>query len=443
MLWVSAQARTAPDLLHERDNPMISDKKQTPLYGWHAKHGANLVEFGDYLMPVWYSSAKDEHMAVVSRAGLFDTSHMAVVRVYGSGSFDLLQWCFTRNLHSCVGKDNAPITPGKCVYGAFLDEHGDAIDDSIVYKVADDEYVVVVNAGMGGVIAAHLQANRKGLDVRCVDMTDKLGKIDIQGPAAIKIMQKVLKAPDATFDNLTYFSFKGHFDPASTFAADAQFLDGTPMLLSRSGYTGEVGFEIFVAREHNVRIWELLMEAGKELGLIACGLAARDSLRTGAVLPLSHQDIGHWTYIHHPWPFALPFDATGAHFTKTFLGSAAIEAATGAPYTLTFVGYDLRKIETHGAVVRDLQGREIGTVLTCATDMAIGRHNGRIYSVATPDKPADVAIKGLSCGFIKVSANLAPGTVVELKDTRRAIQVVIETDVRPDRTARKALKNFI
>jgi aminomethyltransferase len=424
---------------------MSTGKKKTPLYDWHAQHGANIVEFGDYLMPVWYASARDEHMAVVTRAGLFDTSHMAVVRVHGPGSFDLLQRCFTRDLRACVGKDDAPITPGKCVYGAFLDQHGHAIDDSIVYKVTDDEYVVVVNASMGGPIAAHLtsEANKTGLDVRCVDMTDKLGKIDIQGPASIKIMQKVLKAPEATFDKLTYFSFKGHFDPSSAFAAGAQFLDGTPMLLSRSGYTGEVGFEIFVGREHTIRIWELLMAAGQDLGLIACGLAARDSLRTGAVLPLSHQDIGHWTFIHHPWPFALPFNQAGTGFTKTFLGSAALDASADAPYTLTFVGNDLRKIDTHEAVVRDLEGREIGTVLTCATDMAIGRHAGRIFSVASPAKPDGLAIKGLACGFIKVAANLAPGTVVELKDNKRSIQVTIETDVRPDRTARKALRSFL
>lgn len=422
---------------------MSTDKKRTPLYDWHSQHGANMVEFGDYLMPVWYASARDEHMAVVTHAGLFDTSHMAVVRVHGPGAFDLLQWCFTRDLRACVGKDDAPLTPGKCVYGAFLDVHGYAVDDSIVYKVKDDEYVVVVNASMGGPIAAHLEANKKNWDVRCVDLTDKLGKIDIQGPASIKIMQKVLKAPDATFDKLTYFSFKGHFDPASAFAADAQFKDGTPMLLSRSGYTGEVGFEIFVERRHTVRIWELLMEAGKDLGLIACGLAARDSLRTGAVLPLSHQDIGHWTYIHHPWPFALPLKQTGQGFTKAFLGSAALEQAGSAPYTLTFVGNDLRKIDTHSAVVRDLQGRQIGTVLTCATDMAIGRHGGRIYSVASPDKPEGLAIKGLCCGFVKVETNLAPGTVIELKDDKRSIQVAIETDVRPDRTARKALKSFL
>jgi aminomethyltransferase len=422
---------------------MGTDKKRTPLCDWHSAHGANMVEFGDYLMPVWYGSARDEHMAVITHAGLFDTSHMAVVRVLGPGAFDLLQWCFTRDLRSCVGKDDAPITPGKCVYGAFLDEQGCAVDDSIVYKVKDDEWVVVVNASMGGPVAAHLEAHKKGLDVRCVDLTDQLGKIDIQGPASIRIMQQVLSSPAATFENLTYFSFKGHFDPASSFAAQARFSDGTPMLLSRSGYTGEVGFEIFVERRHTVRVWELLIEAGRGFGLIACGLAARDSLRTGAVLPLSHQDIGHWTYIHHPWPFALPFAKGGKGFTKSFLGSAALDRAGSAPYTLTFVGNDLRKIDTHAAVVRDQQGREIGSVLTCATDMAIGRHGGRIYSVASPDKPAGLAIKGLSCGFIKVATDLAPGTVVELKDDKRSLQVVIEKDVRPDRTARKALKTFL
>jgi aminomethyltransferase len=417
--------------------------KKTPLFDWHARQGANVVEFGDYLMPVWYSSAKDEHLAVVTHAGLFDTSHMAAVRVLGPGAFDLLQWCFTRNLHACVGKDNAPIAPGKCVYGVFLDERGHTIDDSIVYKIADEEYLVVVNAGMGGVVAAHLEANRAGRDVRLADLTDKLGKIDIQGPASIKVMRKVLRDPDAVYDKLTYFSFKGHFDEASPFAAGARLLDGTPVLLSRSGYTGEVGFEIFVAREHNLRLWELLMEAGREHGLLACGLAARDSLRTGAVLPLSHQDIGHWTYVHHPWPFALPFDQSGRAFTKAFLGSAALERAVDAPYTLTFVGNDLRKVDSHEGVVFDLQGQDIGTVLTCTTDMAIGRHDGRIYSIASPDKPSGLAIKGLCAGFVKVGTHLPPGTTVELRDGKRALKVLIETDVRPDRTARKALKNFL
>ena len=421
---------------------MATEMKKTPLFDWHKAHGANIVEFGDYLMPVWYGSARAEHLAVVSQAGLFDTSHMATLRVFGKDAYELLQWCFTRNLDACVGKDNAPLTDGKCVYGLFLDEHGHAIDDSLVYKIQDGEYMVEVNASMGGPVARHLAEQAKGRDVKVVDLTDKLGKIDIQGPAAIKIMAKLLKNPEVVFDKLPYFSAKGHFDPASPLAAQVQMLDGTPVLLSRSGYTGEVGFEMFVERIHTVKVWEAIMAAGEAFGLTACGLAARDSLRAGAVLPLSHQDIGHWPCIHNPWPFALPMAADGVGFTKTFLGSAALEKATDAEWTLTFVGHDLRKVDAHGAKVY-LDGKEIGTVLTCVTDMAIGRHEGRIYSVASPDKPEGLAIKGLSCGFIKVASKLAPGTAVEIRDGKRAIQVQIETDVRPARTARKALKTFM
>ena len=421
---------------------MASAKKQTPLFDWHKAHGANIVEFGEYLMPVWYAGARGEHLAVVSQAGLFDCSHMATLRVFGEDAYELLQWCFTRDLNACVGKDAAPLTDGKCVYGLFLDEHGHAIDDSIVYKIQDGEYMVEVNASQGGPVAKHLVEQAKGRDVKVIDLTDQLGKIDIQGPAAIKTMAKILKNPEAVFDKLPYFSAKGHFDSASTLAGQVQLIDGTPLLLSRSGYTGEVGFELFVERAHTVKLWETIMAAGEEFGLTPCGLAARDSLRAGAVLPLSHQDIGHWPCIRNPWPFALPFKPSKDGFTKTFLGSAALEKATDALYTLTFVGYDLRKVDAHDAKVY-LEGQEIGTVLTCVTDMAIGRHEGKIYSIASPDKPTALAIKGLCCGFIKVGPQLVPGTAVEIKDGKRAIQVVIETDVRPDRTARKALKTFM
>lgn len=420
----------------------MSELKKTPLYDWHKAHGANIVEFGDYLMPVWYGSARNEHLAVVSQAGLFDTSHMATIRVFGKDAYEILQWCFTRNLDACVGKDAAPLTDGKCVYGVFLDEHGMAIDDSLVYKIQDGEYMVEVNASMGGAVARHLAEQGKGRDITVVDLTDKLGKIDIQGPASIRTMAKILKNPEAVFDKLPYFSAKGHFDPASPLAAQVQLLDGTPILLSRSGYTGEVGFELFCERERTVAVWETIMAAGEEFGLTPCGLAARDSLRAGAVLPLSHQDIGHWLYINHPWPFALSFNPSGKGFTKAFLGSKALEEAAGAEHTLTFVGQDLRKVDAHAAKVF-LEDKEIGTVLTCVTDMAIGRFEGRIYSIASPDKPEGLAIKGLSCGFIKVAGPLAPGTTVELRDGKRAIPVTIATDVRPDRSARKALKSFM
>ena len=310
---------------------MTTEKKKTPLFDWHTQNGANMVEFGDYVMPVWYASARDEHMAVVTHAGLFDTSHMAAVRVHGPGSFDLLQWCFTRNLNSCVGKDNAPITPGKCVYGAFLDERGEAIDDSIVYKVEDEEYLVVVNAGMGGVIAAHLEANKKGLRVRCIDMTDKLGKIDIQGPAAIKTMQKVLKAPDAVFDKLTYFSFKGHFDRSSELRrrrAVAGRDAPAALAIGLHGRGGVRNLRRAGAHRQGVGNADGRRQGVRPHGMRPGGARLAADRRGAAAFPPGHRPLDL-----HPPPLAVcpAVRSAAGGFTKTFLGSDVLEKATDAP----------------------------------------------------------------------------------------------------------------
>ena len=221
-------------------------------------------------------------------------------------------------------------------------------------------------------------------------------------------------------------------------------MDGTPILLSRTGYTGEFGFEIFVEPDLFTRTWDLILDAGQKFDLMPCGLAARDSLRAGAVLPLSHQDIGHWLFLNNPWPFALPYSTEKSGFTKSFIGSAALLEAEKADHTLPFAGNDLRKVSTADpALVLDENGREIGSVLTCATDMAIGRHEGRIFSIASPDKPEGFKPRGLCCGFVKVTESLTAGQIVHLKDNRRQIKVEIVNDIRPARTARKPLAKFI
>ena len=224
------------------------------------------------------------------------------------------------------------------------------------------------------------------------------------------------------------------------------FVDETPALLSRTGYTGEFGFEIFLPPDRVEAVWEMLLEAGQKAGAVPCGLAARDSLRAGAVLPLSHQDIGPWPFIRHPWEFALPWNAAGQAFTKAFVGRQALEQARDAPYTFPFVGDDLRKVSTAAsgpAEVFDDHGNRLGTVLTCATDVGIGRHDGRIFSVASPDAPADFRPRGLSCGFVKVASRLSPGDTVQLKDSRRTVRATIVSDIRPDRTARRPIKSMI
>ena len=420
---------------------MPTESLKTPLYPWHVAAGANMADFGGYDMPLWYVSAKEEHLCVLTQAGMFDTSHMALVGVTGTGARDLLQWSFTKDLARAVGSPPAPLSAGRCVYGAFCDEAGGVIDDAIVYQMAEGDYLVVVNAGMGAAVAAHLTAQAGAREVTVTDFTDQVGKIDLQGPAAGKILAMLLDDPEAAFERLVYFSFKGHFSPTQ---GSVRLKDGTPILLSRTGYTGEFGFELFMVPDRTASVWRQLIEAGGPLGLKVCGLAARDSLRGGAVLPLSHQDIGHWPFIDHPWEFALPFNDDNSGFTKPFLGDQALLAARGKAFTYPFVGDDLRKVSTaDGAAVHDVEGARIGEVLTCVTDMAIGRVEGRIVSIASPDATADFKHRGLCCGFVRVEKALEAGEVVTLKDKRRQLKVTIVDDVRPDRSARRPLKQML
>jgi aminomethyltransferase len=423
---------------------MDKKTKQTALHAWHIDQGAKMANFGGYEMPLWYSSAKNEHLSVLQSAGLFDTSHMAAVLIAGPGARDLLQHCLTSNLDACIGRTKKPLVPGRCVYGAYLDAQGQVIDDSIINQLAENSYMAVVNAGMGAVVAGHFKAQAGTGEVTISDLTDKLGKIDVQGPMAAKILSKVLAAPESVFEKMFYFSFKGHFDPVSPLSGAVRLTDGTPILLSRTGYTGEFGFEIFVSLDKVDRTWELIYQAGQAFGLTTCGLAARDSLRGGAVLPLSHQDIGAWPFIHHPWTFALPFDADQTTFTKGFIGDKALLAKIEPEYTHAFVGVDPRKVSTADpAVVLDTTGTEIGIVLTCVSDRGIDYHNGRVFSIASPGKPQDFNPRGLCCGFIKVNMPLQPGTEVTLKDKRRKLKVAVVTDIRPDRTARCPIQKML
>ena len=417
----------------------------TPLQSWHRAHGATMGDFGGYDMPLWYpSGAKREHLAVLTDAGIFDTSHMAAITVTGTEAFELLQLCFSKDLNACVGKNKTPLVPGRCVYGVYTNPHGEPIDDAIVCQIDHNSYMSVVNAGMGLELTRHLSAHLAGRNVEVIDLTDKMGKMDIQGPMAARVLAKVLAGPGKVFEDMSYFTFKGHFDKAFALADRVRFVDGTPVLLSRTGYTGEFGFEIFLDPDHLLNIWEMILDAGKSFSLMSCGLAARDSLRTGAMLPLSHQDIGPWPYVNHPWLSALPFNADRSGFTKKFIGDEALKDMEKAEYTHAFVGYDLRKVAiSPEGVVLDLNADKIGVVLTCVSDMGIGRDGGRIYSISSPDKPENFNPRGLSCGFVKVKSKLIPGQIVELRDNRRKIKVMIVDDIRPNRTARLPIEEMV
>lgn len=413
---------------------MTDSLKLTPLNQWHRDAGANMADFGGYDMPLWYDTGvKTEHMAVLTSAGMFDTSHMACITVDGESAFDLITVCFTRDIDR--------LKPGRCVYGAFLDDQGHCIDDAIVYRFSAKRFMVCVNAGMGAPVTTHLRSQTNGCDVRISDLSGQMAKVDVQGKNAAKILSPLLKDPDKVFDTMPYFSFKGDLIPDQR---NVLLRDGTPILLSRSGYTGEFGFEIFITPSAVVPLWETLLTQGKAYNLTPCGLGARDSLRAGACLPLSHQDIGHFAFIHHPWEFALPYTNDKTGFTKEFIGAPALLNHDTPSYTLAFAGDTLRKVNAgENTQVLDDNGQVIGHVLTCATDMAISWLDKKIVSINTKDLPPGTKIKGLACGFVMVNTPLPPGTRLTLREGKRSIDVTTVTDIRPDRTARLALKRFI
>lgn len=414
-------------LVHMNDS---AQPRLTPLHDAHVALGAKMAPFGGWDMPLWYAAgAVKEHLAAVTGAGMFDTSHMDVVMLRGAWR-GLLDAAFTRDLEGW--REN------RILYGAFLDARGHCLDDATVYPLDDERCGIVVNAGMGGVIAEHLRAlpaASAGAGVSVELPEPRVGKVDIQGPEAARILARLIDGAGELFVSFPYFSFKGDFDFARS---GVKLADGTPVLLSRSGYTGELGFEIYLPWDRVVTVWEQLLAAGADKGILPCGLAARDSLRAGAVLPLSHQDIGDWLFINHPWGFTLPVGGDGK-FSKDFVGAGALAAgAASAPHTLPFVGNGPQRVDSHAGKVL-LDGEEIGGILTIVSDMAIGRVDGVVYSLASPDKPAGWQPRGLACGFVKVARKLAPGTEVILKDTRREIPVRIVEDIRPARTARKKI----
>ncbi len=414
------------------ENSNGTELKTTFLYAWHLDNGASMADFGGYHMPLWYNNTgvKNEHLAVLESAGIFDTSHMACITVKGNHAFELLQFCFTRNLNS--------LEPGRCMYGAFLDDRGFCIDDAIIYKFSRKVYMICVNSGMGEKITSHLIENkeriniRNGLSLEITDLTQRIAKMDIQGKNSARILAEIIKNPEKIFKRMPYFSFK-----------IAELHDGTSILLSRSGYTGEFGFEIFVTPWAIVDLWKDILKAGEKFNILACGLGARDSLRTGAVLPLSHQDIGKSKFINHPWDFALAFDGKKRNFTKDFLGKEELLKPDNN-YIYPFVGDDLRKVTpSDKTFVMDESHNKIGTVLTCVTDIAIGWINKRIFSTASPDLPRHAELKGLSCGFIMVAEKLEYGTRLFLQEGRRIINIRTVRDIRPHRTARKPIRNFL
>ncbi|MBR6007066.1 MAG: glycine cleavage system aminomethyltransferase GcvT, partial [Clostridia bacterium] len=238
--------------------------KKTPLFERHIALGGKIVDFGGWALPVQYPSGiLEECKAVRERCGLFDVSHMGEVDIYGADAYNYVQKMVTNDVTTMI--------PGRCRYAVMCYPNGGAVDDVLIYKFAEDHYMFIVNAGNTDKDFAWMLENVEG-DVRVENNSAKWGQLALQGPAH----QAVLDA--AGFEGeipVKYYTFTEKMKVA-----------GIPCLVSRTGYTGEDGVELYCAAEDTVRLHEALCEAGKVCDMLPCGLGARDTLRFEASMPL-------------------------------------------------------------------------------------------------------------------------------------------------------------
>ncbi|MBI3600918.1 MAG: glycine cleavage system aminomethyltransferase GcvT [Nitrospinae bacterium] len=248
---------------------MNTKLKRTPLYEIHKKLGAKIVDFAGWEMPVQYSTIMNEHRAVRSSAGIFDVSHMGEIEVRGRDALKALQLLTVNDVSRL--KDN------ECQYSMMCNPDGWIVDDILIYRLSEEKFMLCVNASNTEKDYQWILKNlTAGWAVEAENISDTIGQISLQGKNAEAILQKV---SDADLSLIKYYCFR------------RCNVDGVDAIVSRTGYTGEDGFEVYVKNEYAVKIWDRLMESGKEYGIKPVGLGARDTLRLEMKYPLYGNDI--------------------------------------------------------------------------------------------------------------------------------------------------------
>lgn len=247
----------------------MTQLKRTPLFEVYSQYGAKTIDFGGWDLPVQFSGIKEEHEAVRTKAGLFDVSHMGEINVTGPDSLSYLQ--------KMVTNDVSTLNIGDAQYTAMCYENGGVVDDLLIYKIAENHYFLVVNASNIEKDYSWLVEHVAG-DVQVENLSDKFSQIAIQGPLAEQVLQKL--ATETNLSEIGFFKFKNDV-----------VLNGAKALVSRTGYTGEDGFEIYCDNADVAGLWTAILEAGSDEGVVPCGLGARDTLRFEAMLPLYGQEL--------------------------------------------------------------------------------------------------------------------------------------------------------
>ncbi|MDD3249691.1 MAG: glycine cleavage system aminomethyltransferase GcvT [Smithellaceae bacterium] len=349
--------------------------KTTPLYDRHVARNAKMIDFGGWAMPVQYTSVIEEHRTTRARASVFDICHMGEIEVKGPQALDLLQFSLTRDL--------AGQKTGQIKLSALLNDRGGIIDDLTVYKMDRDVYMLVTNASTRESDFQRVRSilEEKKFDASLSDVSDKTGKLDLQGPISEAILQTL------TPDDLKTLRF--YWFITSQVA-------GIPAVISRSGYTGEDGFEIYAAADQIGALWDNLMDAGAKAGIKPAGLGARDTLRLECGMMLNGQDI-----TEEICPLEIPY-AWLVDWNKDFAGKPALAAIREKGIRKKLAGFEMtgRGIARHGyPVTKD--GREIGHVTSGTFSPTLNKAIGLAFIDAentAPDTEIAIGIRDAESG---------------------------------------------
>jgi glycine cleavage system T protein (aminomethyltransferase) len=319
----------------------------------HERLGAVMTPFAGWQMPLRYGSETAEHQAVRHAAGLFDLSHMGEILVRGPGAGAALDYALTGFL--------SVLPPGRARYTMICAEDGGVLDDLVVYRQGEQEFLVIANAANTAVVFGELLSRASGFDAAVSDATEDYALIAIQGPAAAGIL-----GPATSLDLGAMKYYTGAFGDVA----------GVPAWVARTGYTGEDGFELFCRPADAVHVWDALSTAGAPAGLVAAGLAARDTLRLEAGMPLYGNELG---------PDMTPYEAGLGRVVKfdkpgDFVGRSALSARASAGPRLELVGLTLqsRRVARHGYPVF-ADGIGVGTVTSGAPSPTLGRPIAMAY----------------------------------------------------------------
>ncbi|MFE9648713.1 glycine cleavage system aminomethyltransferase GcvT [Streptomyces sp. NPDC006365] len=338
--------------------------RRTALDALHRSLGATMTDFAGWDMPLRYGSERDEHLAVRTKAGLFDLSHMGEITVTGPRAAALLDYALVGNLGS--------VKVGRARYTMICREDGGILDDLIVYRLGETEYMVVANASNAQTVLEALAERAAGFDADVRDDRDAYALLAVQGPESPGILKSLT---DADLDGLKYY------------AGLPGTVAGVPALIARTGYTGEDGFELFVAPADAEKLWQALTEAGSSVGLVPCGLSCRDTLRLEAGMPLyGHELSTSLTPFDAGLGRVVKFEKEGDFVGREALAEAASRAQENPPRVLVGLIAEGRRVPRAGyAVVTE--GEVIGEVTSGAPSPTLGKPIAMAYVDAAHSAP--------------------------------------------------------